>query len=157
MKLRLVSAVWVLCLTPAFVSVGQSSEDEAVVHGTINVVLGNEHGIVVLTDSRLTNAQTGQPLPTPSQKLFRLDDHTVCAIAGFAAAPAASPVSDPVPDLDTSTSAVIHEYIRQSAAQGPQSISERVKILALLFEVHLSAIANVRQVLGNPADTADAY
>jgi hypothetical protein len=54
-------------------------------------------------------------------------------------------------------SAIIHEYARQSALQAPQSISERMRTLALLFTVHLSAIANVRDVLGNPTDNPDEY
>jgi hypothetical protein len=50
-------------------------------HGTINILLANKNGLVLLTDSRLSNA-TQQPAGE-GQKLFVLDDHTICSIAGF--------------------------------------------------------------------------
>jgi len=50
-------------------------------HGTINILLANKNGLVLLTDSRLSNA-TQQPVDD-GQKLFVLDDHTICSIAGF--------------------------------------------------------------------------
>lgn len=51
---------------------GQDSDGGLVVHGTINVVLGNQNGLVVLTDSMLTAGDHQQP--DPGQKLFQLDD-----------------------------------------------------------------------------------
>jgi hypothetical protein len=103
-------------------SVGAYAQDEAddsLVHGTINIALGNENGIIVLTDSMLTGA-TGQ-LREPGQKLFKLDDRTVCALAGFVSAPAASSQTW-IPELDTNVGAIINEYILQSAKKPRQSI-----------------------------------
>src|SRR5947209_12189144 len=62
--------------------------------GTINVVVANDNGLIVLTDSMLTEFRRGLngiltqgQLKDPAQKLFRIDDKTVCAFAGFASAP----------------------------------------------------------------------
>jgi hypothetical protein len=127
-----------ICVVP--LAAAQDSESGLVVHGTINVVLGNQHGMVVLTDSMLTAGD--HQLQEPGQKLFRLDDHTVCTIAGFVSAPA------PTPELYTSTSAIIHEYTKQLAQQPAQGIREKLTSLAHLFNFHLSAIATLRGVTG---------
>lgn len=146
MRLRIFGAVGAMFLLPVLAFAGQNPPDDFVVHGTINIALGNENGVVVLTDSMLSSG--GHQLQEPGQKLFKLDDKTVCAIAGFASAPASSPEAA-VPDLNTSTSAIIHEYVRQSAQERPQSIVEKLRALASIFEIQLSAIANVRDALGN--------
>lgn len=117
-------------------------DDDFVIHGTIDVALGNKNGIVVLTDSMLTSGD--HQLPNPGEKLFKLDSHTVCAIAGFVSAPG------PVPDLNASTSGIIHEYIRQSAHQPAQTIAEKLNVLARLLNEHLTGIANLRQALNVP-------
>jgi len=159
MRVRIASAVCALLFLSLTTLGGRNPKDDSVVHGTINVVLGNENGLVVLTDSMLSVG--GVPRPDmPSQKLFKLDDRTVCAIAGFASAaavsaPAVSPKAS-LPDLNTSASAIIHEYVRQSAMQPPQSITDRLRALAFLMKHHLSAIANVREALGNPT-ALDGY
>lgn len=49
-------------------------------HGTINIFLANGNGLVALTDSRLSS--DGRPAGK-DQKLFQINDHTVCAVAGF--------------------------------------------------------------------------
>jgi hypothetical protein len=50
-------------------------------HGTINILLANKNGLVALTDSMLTYADGTHPTE-PAQKLFRLDDKTICTVAG---------------------------------------------------------------------------
>jgi 20S proteasome alpha/beta subunit len=131
------------CALFPLIAAGQGATDDGVVHGTINIALGNQNGLVVLTDSMLTG--DGHQLRQPGQKLFKLDDRTVCAFAGFNAAPAGGGV-----DLYTRTSAIIHEYIGQSARQPAQSISERMRALGFLLSRNLSAIANVRDALDQP-------
>ena len=49
-------------------------------HGTVNVFLVNKNGLVVVTDSRLSNAAG---IVGNGQKLFRIDDRTICTIAGW--------------------------------------------------------------------------
>jgi 20S proteasome alpha/beta subunit len=59
---------------------GQGSKELLRSHGTINIVLANRNGLVALTDSRLSSR--GRQV-SRGQKLFKVDDHTVCAVAGF--------------------------------------------------------------------------
>jgi 20S proteasome alpha/beta subunit len=151
MRLRIASASCALFLVPLSIVAAENPTDDGVVHGTINIALGNKNGLVVLTDSMVTTTDaTGtHQLSNPSQKLFKLDDRTVCSVAGFASAAAVS-TRVTVPDLNTSTSAIIHEYVRQSAPQSSQSIAEKLRALASLFRMHLAMIANVRDAAGNP-------
>jgi 20S proteasome alpha/beta subunit len=153
MWLRMVGSLSVIFLLPLLAVAGQNPADDSIIHGTINIALGNENGLVVLTDSMITAGT--QQLSEPGQKLFKLDDRTVCSIAGFVSAQAAS-ARAAVPDLNVSTSAIIHEYIRQSVRQAPQSIAERLHTLSVIFRINLSAIANVRDALGNATGT-DGY
>jgi 20S proteasome alpha/beta subunit len=133
----------VVCLIPLLSSAQEARDDDLVVHGTVNIALGNKNGLVVLTDSMVTSG--GHQLPQPAQKLFRLDDETVCAIAGFGWANSPS-----VPDLNTSSAAIIYEYVRQSAGKQPQTILEKLRTLAVLFRMNLSMIANVLDSTGHP-------
>jgi hypothetical protein len=121
---------------PMTANVAENSSENFVAHGTINVVLANENGLVILTDSMITEGS--HQIPNPGQKLFRLDDRTVCTIAGFVYAGA------PVPELYTSTSAIVDEFRKQLATRPPQSIDAKLGALAFLFNFYLSAIANVR-------------
>jgi 20S proteasome alpha/beta subunit len=154
MRLRMASACCALLLVPLNVVAAQNPRDDGVVHGTINIALGNKNGLVVLTDSMVstTDPATGKmyQLPNPGQKLFKLDERTVCSVAGFASAPAGSGSKIALPDLNTNTSAIIHEYVRQSAPQPRQSIAEKLRALASLFTMHLAMIANVRDAAGSP-------
>ena len=118
--------VTVFLMMPVARTASQDPADDSVVHGTINVALGNENGIVVLTDSMITAGE--HQLSEPGQKLFRLDDWTVCALAGFVYAPAAYNRSS-VPELNTSAGAVIEEYARKSSRQTQQSIEEKLGAL----------------------------
>lgn len=138
-------------LTLPYLALAQQPLRDAdlIVHGTINVALANKNGLVVLTDSVLTDG-SGHQLPESGEKLFKLDDRTVCSIAGFVSATA------PISDLSANTSAIIHEYVSQSARQGPQSIKERLRALSFLLNLHLSAIANVRDA-GGYRTSIDTY
>lgn len=153
MRFRQALVGCLVLLLPLALFAGGKSADDSTVHGTINIALANQNGLVVLTDSMLSAG--GHQLPEPGQKLFKLDERTVCSIAGFVSAPAASQRAA-VPSLNTSTSATIHEYVRQSMRQPPQTILERMRALAILFRIHLSAIANVRDALGSPT-TIESY
>jgi hypothetical protein len=49
-------------------------------HGTINVLLANGSSLVLVADSMLTAGQTHEPT---GLKVYKLDDQTVCSMAGF--------------------------------------------------------------------------
>src|SRR5260221_7465065 len=156
MRLRM-ATFCALFLIPLSIIAAETPTGDGVVHGTINIALGNKNGWVVLTDSMVTatDATGTHQLSNPGQKLFKLDDRTVCSVAGFASAPAGS-TAGKLSDLNTSTSAIIHEYVRQSAPQSRQSMAEKLRALASLFNMHLAMIANVRDTVGNPT-SIEAY
>ena len=52
-----------------------------VIRGTLNAALANTNGIVVVTDSIQTSGS--HQLTDPGKKLFKVDQDTVCTIAGF--------------------------------------------------------------------------
>ena len=119
-----------------------------VLHGTINVVIANGGGIVVLTDSMLTETRqdahgqkTSRQLPQPGQKLFRIDDHSVCAFAGFASAN-----TGPLPDFLNSVSAIMGRFQDRLRETPPLSISDKLELLEGLFKYYLTGIANIRSV-----------
>ena len=134
MRLRIASASCALLLVSLVVVAGENPKDDGVAHGTINIALGNKSGLVVLTDSMVTamDATGTHQLSNPGQKLFKLDDRTVCSVAGFASATAVSSRVT-TSDLNTETSAIIHEYVRQSTSQPRQSIAEKLWALAWLI------------------------
>jgi len=118
-----------------------SPTEDQVAHGTINIALANGNGFVILTDSMVTSG--GRQLPDPAQKLFKLDDRTVCTIAGFLSGGA------PAEEISTQTAAVIRQFIR--ALQGepsPPSIETELRYLSFTLETRLTVLADVRQSLG---------
>lgn len=127
---------------------GGTSGEAQVAHGTINIALANANGFVVLTDSMETVG--ANQLPDPAQKLFELDDHTVCAIAGFLEAGA------PAIEISTQTAAIIREYSRQLAAGPTVTIETKLRQLSFLFAVRLSGLADLRQA-GGSADAPHNY
>ncbi|HMH14511.1 MAG TPA: hypothetical protein VK578_15530 [Edaphobacter sp.] len=102
-------AIWVLVIAGRMQMFGQSKT-----HGTVNVLLANKNGLVLVTDSRLSN-ERHEPVGY-GQKLFVIDDHIVCSIADF--------YSDTGPTMGGSTSAF-------TTAPG---------ILKALIEMHREAI-----------------
>lgn len=136
--MRIPAALIVLLFSIGPLLAETKATDDSVGHGTINVVLGNENGIVVLTDSRITLGN-GDLSPDPAQKLFKLDDRSVCTFAGFAYAPGSGDF------FYTSSSAIIQEFSRQlSSTTQPISLDEKIKALSYLFTRQLTALANVR-------------
>jgi hypothetical protein len=122
------------------------ADEASVIRGTINIVLANANGIVVLTDSMQTavtpTAQQRQ-LPNPGQKLFQLDDRTVCAIAGFGSAPVPT-----VPEFTSNAAGIIQQYKRELERDSQnQTIQMKLTGLSFLFNFYLSGVANLRNIL----------
>jgi hypothetical protein len=115
--------------------------------GTINVLVANDQGIVVLTDSMLTETGldasgilTSRQSLTPGQKLFQIDGQTVCAFAGFAWADT-SPLSDflnSVPDI----MGRFQDRLRRTP--GALSVSDKLELLEGIFTYYLTGIVNIR-------------
>jgi 20S proteasome alpha/beta subunit len=124
---------------------GAEEESGLVIRGTLNVVLANRAGFVVVTDSMQTaRSATGEhQLPEPGKKLFQLDGRTVCTIAGFGSAPV-----PPAPEFNTSAAGILERYRGELARQHePQSIVEKLTSLSFLFNFYLSSVANIRDVV----------
>jgi hypothetical protein len=130
------------------------AESAPVLRGTINVVMANDNGIVVLTDSMITeewrdadgNLHARQK-SDPGQKLFRLDDQTVCAFAGFASAQ-----TPPLPDFINSVSGIIGRY-QGYRERKSLSFSDKLQLLEGIFSYYLAGVANLQ----NATATADYY
>lgn len=120
-----------------------------VLTGTVNIVLANANGIVVLTDSNQTwRAPNGEPFtaPRPGQKLFRIDDKTVCTIAGFGAASLPG-----FPEFTSSAAGVLDTYVEELRSKGgSHSFHEILTSLEFLFDFQLSGIGNLQHL--NPSD-----
>ena len=121
------------------------SREGPVVRGTINVVLANQNGIVAVTDSRQSYhaSPSGplQPWPEPAQKLFQLDDHTICTIAGFGSAPAVA-----FPKFQSSSIGVLKVFRTEMEQAGASlTFDEKLHGIASAFKLQLQVIANLRK------------
>jgi hypothetical protein len=125
-----------------------------VLRGTINVIAANEQGIVVLTDSMLSykvnNGHGGwapRQVPGSYQKLFQIDDHTVCAFAGFASANTPA-----VPDFLNNASAIMGRYEGSLRRSGSITIAEKLELLDIVFSYYLRGVANMLELPGSNSD-----
>jgi hypothetical protein len=125
-------------------------ELSAAKHGTINILLANRNGMVLVTDSRTTGSRPdgGAPFHTDnSPKLFQLDDKTVCSFAGF--------YSDPGPhgELPLQTPGIIASLgYKLSSGSKELSFDYKVQLLAASASILLSehAAANEYASHGYP-------
>jgi hypothetical protein len=146
--MRKVSLVLTLLCSVALSAVSEDSAAPEVapsLHGTINVVVANDRGIVALTDSMLTQisqnekgVRTSRKLSTAGQKLFRLDDRTVCTFADFA-----STETRHLPRFLNNTSAIIGRYEDKMKGSRPLLVSEKLEELEDLFTYYLTGVANL--------------
>jgi hypothetical protein len=128
-----------LLLSPTL-SIAEVS-DHPTFTGTVNIIFANANGIVALTDSN----QTVNGLSTsrvPGQKLFRLDEHTVCTIAGFASVSHLQ-----YPTLTTSAAAVLDRYVKELAKSGgSHSFREKLGSLEFLLDQLLASLGNMERL-----------
>jgi hypothetical protein len=103
-------------------------------HGTVNVILANENGLVAVTDSMLTYTPVDhRPVGV---KLFKIDDQTICTMAGL--------YDSPGPGGDASFTAdipqMLSDYVRTgSPGLSHRSFTEKVASLSSMIEFELSA------------------
>jgi hypothetical protein len=144
----LYAAMTSVCITTASgPAKAQKLNNSAVLGGTLNVVLANKNGAVVLTDSMLSDESGPVPVPhpeIPGQKLFQLDDKTVCAIAGFVSAPGL------FPEFSPSVSAVVAHFSEELKQNPRQSLEFKLTALAMLMGQNISAIAALRTAANKP-------
>ena len=133
---------------------GAQLDPGPVLSGTINVIAANEQGIVVLTDSMLSrktpNGQGGwtyKQVPDLGQKLFQLDNRTVCTFAGFA-----SVKTPPVPDFLNNVSAIVGRYKGRLHSPESATVEEKLSLLEAIFSYYLRGTAQMLNVVGSESD-----
>jgi hypothetical protein len=136
--------VLTFCCLPTLAT-ADSSAPNPVLTGTVNIVLANANGIVVLTDSNQTGRySTGEPFTSPlsGQKLFRIDDRTVCSVAGFG-----STSLPTFPEFTASIGGILDSYAAELRAKGgTHSFHEKLTSLDFFLEFRLSGIGNLQHL-----------
>lgn len=152
MKMTLVLLLVAIPVACPMAGARQNATPGEIAHGTINVILANKNGIVALTDSMLTVTSPSGEMrqsPDPVQKLFKLDDHSVCTIAGFVFA------GGPIPQTYTDTRAIIRDYVSHLGLHPDIGIQEKLTTLGYLFRSYLTQIARVRAAAGEQTPVDD--
>jgi len=119
--------------------------DVATIRGTVNVVLANLNGIVVLTDSKQTVVDSaGRAVGTQNgQKLIRLDDNSVCAVAGFGNGTVNGDLK-----FDADVMGILADLRDQLGKQkGRLSFYEKLRVISFLAESYIDVYANMAEVL----------
>jgi hypothetical protein len=113
-------------------------------HVTVNIVLANPQGIVVVTDSMLSpnrfRAQRGQ-------KLFQIDDRTICTVAGWYSS--SGPTIDGVhyPSF-TAVSNTIRWFTANNPGMAALSIQRKLEVLASVVRFGLETMSSVDAATG---------
>jgi hypothetical protein len=124
-------------------------------HGTVNILFANRNGLVLVTDSMLTDTVTGKQDPN-GKKLFKVDEKTVCSMAGFYSWPGALDMQDFAANFPN----IMSSYIRhEQAANKPRELSFATKFAFLedAFAFQLASNLNAYlafnpqfRITGNP-------
>jgi hypothetical protein len=112
----------------------------AALHGTINVLLGNHNGLVAVTDSRLSDLR-GLPYPKPVPKLFKLDYHTICTVAGFYA-DSGPELTDAEQPGSMAASDLISQYITLTRGHY-LPLAKRVEMLINILQFSLNLVTRM--------------
>jgi hypothetical protein len=120
--------------------------------GTVNIALANANGIVLLTDSAqsykdVTGVHTRKE---PAQKLFRLDDKTVCSIAGFG-----SETGWLRPELNVEVSGIIAEIRDQLSRQPVPDLDGKLRAIGYLVGSYIDIVATRHEAAEGPGSTSD--
>jgi hypothetical protein len=129
-------------------SAPEADTEETPTHGTVNVLLTNKNGLVVLTDSALSD---GQKLVGYGPKLFQIDNKTVCSIAGWYSDPGLVIKPDNVAEASYPVYMAVPgiiQTITSRAAVGSLSNEEKMKMLSGAFKLSLLLVANVYEAAG---------
>ncbi len=129
---------------------GQGSRRVLRSHGTINIVLANRNGLVAVTDSRLSS--NGRPV-SRGQKLFKVDDHTVCAVAGFyidSGVPLKRADGQTMYPTYTSISNILRSYFRANTS--PIDPNR----LASVLSQSLGFVTTIDRIAGTPDQPAES-
>lgn len=116
---------------------------DQVLHGTVNVALGNRNGMVIAADGLLS----GGPHPVFAQKLFQLDKLSVCTIAGFYSTDDSTGLQFfqlPESALHLEVRAIM-SYLREQLEKHPDlTIEEKARILAFQISTAIGILNSVK-------------
>jgi hypothetical protein len=135
-----------LCLTAgiAISALGQTKTFQ----GTVNIALANENGIVLLTDSAQSYRDaTGWHHHQPVQKLFRLDDTTVCSIAGFAGETWNRPELN-FRNIDVE--GIIAEFTDELSKKPVPRLDAKLRAIGFLVGSYIDLVANRHEIEVGP-------
>jgi len=147
-RLAAVAAFFLIVVTNQTCAAKKNSAP--VLRGTINLILANDQGMVAITDSMVTDERPDghggfiyQQRPEPGEKLFQIDDRTVCTIAGFASA--ATPT---LPEFVNSASEMMQRFKQrlnqQSQRNAQLTVKDKLRMLEGIFTLYIEGVANLR-------------
>jgi hypothetical protein len=146
------SVVLLLCLTAgiAISALGQTKTSK----GTVNIALANANGIVLLTDSVQSHLEAdGWHYQQPVQKLFRLDDKTVCSVAGFATETWTNPE---LKFRNVDVVGIIAEFRDELSKQPVPEFEAKLRALGFLVGTYIDLVANRHELEVGPG-SPDSY
>lgn len=121
-------------------------------HGTVNIWVANRNGLVAVTDSRIS--LNGSPVGE-GQKLFKLDDHTICTIANW--------YSFPGPTLDgadygesNAISNIINYLVKHGAISGRLKEEEKLAIIARSVAFTMTTMQKIEEARGVNINSAES-
>ena len=121
--------------------------------GTVNIALANENGIVLLTDSALSSkdSQGVWHHEKMGQKLFRLDEKTVCSFAGFAAETGWAP-----PELNIEVTGIFAQFKDELSEHPVPELDAKLGAIGFLVGSYIDLVTNRHEVVVGPG-TPDSY
>lgn len=123
---------------------GQRSKIDGTLHGTVNILIANRHGLVLVTDSRISRG--GEPVDA-DQKLFQIDDHTICSIAGWYSSSGPSPDGEHFPYYAAIPN-VVTAVARFSAISPSQPLESKLRAIANTLIFTLDEVAEIATAAG---------
>jgi len=141
-------------------SIGAQVAPQAV-HGTVNILLANHNGLVAVADSALSVTESvlgrdRQRTVGYGQKLFRIDDHTICAIAGFYMDPGPSFGSQKSSFAYTAIPNLLHDYLEERPDIARRSLTDKIESLTNSLIFGLEIVANLNQAAGIQRDLRES-
>jgi hypothetical protein len=104
-------------------------------HGTVNIIFANDNGLVAVTDKMLTWGKYEENHAPTGTKLFKIDDSTICAMAGAYSSPGI------FKELALLIPNVMSEYAHSQQVRGkimPISFDFKFELLTRVFEHSLT-------------------
>jgi hypothetical protein len=120
-------------------------------HATVNVIMGNRNGLVVVTDSKLSSGKQSMGF---APKIFQVDSRTVCSIAGAYRVPGPKsgrsyPVAIAIPSIMQQLSSTI-------ATQNDLDIDQKMTMASEYFKFGLGIVAEADAASHIPVDNSES-